>query len=155
MTERIEADYVIVSAGYVGCVLANRLSADSNTGVVLLEMGGDGREQEPLAVHFERKRSMIVRPQGRSRHSAELSQRIQGPGGCGRVAAIGAQSCRSACISALHRPRDHSGTRLCFGRSAVGLCPKSTVYRLPSGEDVCDGKPRLEHARLPTACAGG
>ncbi|MFX8425962.1 NAD(P)-binding protein, partial [Acinetobacter baumannii] len=37
MGEVSEADYAIVGAGSAGCVLANRLSADGKTRVVLLE----------------------------------------------------------------------------------------------------------------------
>lgn len=45
-SQEIVADYVIVGAGTAGCVLANRLSADGRSSVVLIEAGG--RDRHPM-----------------------------------------------------------------------------------------------------------
>jgi choline dehydrogenase len=39
----MQFDYIIVGAGSAGCILANRLSNDPNTQVLLIEAGPDNK----------------------------------------------------------------------------------------------------------------
>ena len=57
----MDFDYVIVGAGAVGCVLANRLSEDPDNQVLLLEYGGGDTNPMlyvPLGFYFTTSRSL-------------------------------------------------------------------------------------------------
>ncbi len=103
-------DYIIVGAGSAGCVLANRLSAEPNVRVLLLEAGG--RDKSPW-IHMP----LAMRPNSR-RKSLNWGYRTEPEPQCygrqipfprGKV--IGGTSSINAMIYARGHPLDYDGWR--------------------------------------------
>ena len=100
-------DYIIIGAGSAGCVLANRLSADAGTRVLLLEAGGEARSiWIKIPVGFQK---LIDHPTLNWRFETEPEDNVKGrriPIPRGRV--VGGSSSINGMLQVRGQPLDYN-----------------------------------------------
>ena len=109
-THEGEVDYVIVGAGSAGCVLANKLSADPNTRVLLIEAGGDDRHWAVripvgyLALIKDKQRNWQFETEPQTHLD---TRRLYWPRGRMLGGSSSLHSCRAGgCVKSLYRPTE-------------------------------------------------
>ena len=115
-------DYIIVGAGSAGCVIANRLTADANTSVLLLEAGGWDNQllmKMPLGAHLMRY------PQLNWGYMSEPIPAIGRPLPVPRGKAVGGSSHVNAMTYSRGHPKDYDQWRQmgCEGWSYAEVLP--------------------------------
>ena len=101
-------DYIIVGAGSAGCVIANRLTADANTSVLLLEAGGWDKHilmKMPLGAHLSRY------PELNWGYMSEPIPALGRPLGLPRGKAMGGSSQVNAMTYSRGHPKDYDQWR--------------------------------------------
>lgn len=148
---QLEADYIIVGAGSAGCVLANRLSADGKTRVLLLEAGGDDRPLRELAQFSSNVNIHLPAGFTRMLSDAKINWNYKtepDPGSNGRQhhfprgKVLGGSSSINGMLYVRGLPEDYDGWRQqgCTGWSWTDVAP---LFQRAENQAGRDGRDRL------------
>ena len=131
----VEFDYIVIGAGSAGCVLANRLSAEPGTSVLLLEAGGP--DSNP-AIHVPPAWPTLLGTEADWAYTTETEPHLgqaQVPAPRGKV--LGGTSALNAMVYIRGRRSDYDGWR---DRGCSGWGYADVLPHFKRSEDQCRGE---------------